>query len=141
MCGIYGIVRESGAVEDREMLSMSRAIAHRGPDDDGFHLDGSVGLGTRRLSIVDHAGGAQPMRSARDRGIAVTFNGEIYGYRELRRSLPDYPFRTSSDTELILALYETYGLDFLDRLAPFTNPELILRDEAPRYRAPEEGGT
>jgi asparagine synthase (glutamine-hydrolysing) len=112
VCGIYGIVRESGAVENHEMLSMSRAIAHRGPDDDGFHLDGPAGLGTRRLSIVDIAGGHQPI-SNEDGTIWVAFNGEIYNHELLRQRLREkgHTFKTRSDTEVIVHLYEELGDD------------------------------
>lgn len=116
MCGIAGFVRPDADRHRGRLDAMVEALAHRGPDGAGVHIDGPCALGHRRLSIIDHENGSQPMRSPRDPGLAISFNGEIYGYRELKRSLPDYPFRTRSDTEVVLALYETHGLDFLGRL-------------------------
>jgi asparagine synthase (glutamine-hydrolysing) len=84
-------------------------MAHRGPDGDGFHVEGPVGLAHRRLSIIDLGGGAQPMFNE-DRSVAIVFNGEIYNYRELAAELaPRHTFRTSSDTEVLLRLYEDRG--------------------------------
>jgi len=93
------------------------AMAHRGPDDEGFHLDGALGLGNRRLSIIDLPGGHQPIANE-DESIWITFNGEIYNYRDLRPDLlaRGHQFRTNSDTETILHLYEEYDLSFLDHL-------------------------
>ena len=100
MCGIVGRVnatREKPIVFD-ELRAATRLIAHRGPDGEGLFLRGRAGLGHRRLSIVDIAGGAQPMSNA-DRSITVTFNGEIYNYRDLRAELETqgYVFRTRSE--------------------------------------------
>ena len=80
---------------------MALSIAHRGPDDDGFHLSGSLGLGFRRLSIIDLAGGHQPMSDSEER-VWVVFNGEIYNFPEMRSELESfgYKFRTNSDTEV-----------------------------------------
>jgi asparagine synthase (glutamine-hydrolysing) len=83
---------------------MAAALVHRGPDDQGFHDDV---LGFRRLSIIDLAGGAQPMKGCGE--LRIVFNGEIYNYRELRASLKNHAFRTQSDTEVILHLYEEKG--------------------------------
>lgn len=96
---------------------MAAAIAHRGPDDSGFHMEGPIGFAFRRLSIVDIEGGHQPMGSPDGRVWAV-FNGEIYNHKELRRDLAGRgcQFRTSSDTEVLLRLYETEGLNGLRRL-------------------------
>lgn len=94
---------------------MTDALTHRGPDAQGHSVFAGCALGHRRLSIVDLSGGAQPMTVDDDR-IGVTFNGEIYGYRELRRGLPDYRFLTQSDTELILASYQRYGMDVAKHL-------------------------
>ena len=93
------------------------AMAHRGPDDEGFHLDGQLGLGNRRLSIIDLPGGHQPIANE-DESLWITFNGEIYNYRELRPDLlaRGHQFRTNSDTETILHLYEEHGVSFLDHL-------------------------
>ena len=92
-------------------------MVHRGPDDEGHYLDGTLGLGNRRLSIIDLPGGHQPLTNE-DGSLWITFNGEIYNYRELRPTLlaRGHQFRTSSDTETILHLYEEHDLDFLDHL-------------------------
>jgi asparagine synthase (glutamine-hydrolysing) len=108
MCGIAGIVRFDGApVDERVLRAMVDQLGHRGPDDRGQWIDGSVGFGHTRLSIIDVAGSPQPMASFDDRR-HLTFNGEILNYRELRATL-DYPFRTSGDTEVLLALHTAHG--------------------------------
>jgi asparagine synthase (glutamine-hydrolysing) len=96
---------------------MCSVIRHRGPDDDGIAIDGEVGLGMRRLSIIDVAGSKQPIFNE-DRSIRTVFNGEIYNYRELRKELSNkgHTFRTSGDTESIVHAYEEYGLDFPNHL-------------------------
>jgi len=96
---------------------MTQALAHRGPDDEGRWADDRVALGVRRLSIIDLAGGHQPIVSPT--GAVIAFNGEIYNYRQLREQLADqgYRFRTSSDTEVVLALYVTHGISAIERLA------------------------
>ncbi len=92
------------------------AMAHRGPDDEGFYLDGELGLGNRRLSIIDLPGGHQPL-SNEDGSLWIAFNGEIYNYRELRQQLGGrHQFRTASDTEVILHLYEEHGTGLLEHL-------------------------
>src|SRR5213083_623063 len=119
MCGIcgvypYGIGEPVGA----EVLdSMLRSIRHRGPDDEGMYLDADVGLGSRRLSIIDLAGGRQPIYNE-DRSIVVVFNGEIYNFEELRARLQrcGHAFTTSSDTEVIVHLYEDAGDDCVHEL-------------------------
>ena len=113
MCGIVGIVNNNSRGVDEALLSrMCAAIAHRGPDDDGFYVNGPVGLGMRRLSIIDVAGGHQPIHN-HDRSVWIVFNGEIYNYIELRKDLEQlgYQFYTNSDTEAILHAYEQYGPD------------------------------
>ncbi len=117
MCGISGVVDFGGAAAHRDALEASaRAMSHRGPDGDGFHVEGPVGLAHRRLSIIDLGGGGQPMFND-DRSIAIVFNGEIYNYRELAVELsPRHSFRTSSDTEVLLRLYEDRGEAMLARL-------------------------
>jgi asparagine synthase (glutamine-hydrolysing) len=113
MCGIVGIVRCDGLDVDRALLTqMADAVRHRGPDDDGFYLNGPVGLGMRRLSIIDLAGGAQPIHN-QDRTAWIVFNGEIYNYRELRDQLEKlgHSFYTNSDTEAIIHAYDQYGAD------------------------------
>ena len=87
MCGIYGIVQLDGVPADTALMSaMGRVIVHRGPDDEGHHVDGTCAIGMRRLSIIDLAGGHQPIRTA-DGRLAIVCNGEIYNYRELRAEL------------------------------------------------------
>src|SRR5215470_7217242 len=111
MCGIAGIVRVDGRpVLEREIRAMCGAMTHRGPDEEGVFLGEGVGLGMRRLSIIDLANGRQPV-SNEDGSVWVVFNGEIYNYRELRALLirRGHVFRTASDTEVIVHLYEDFG--------------------------------
>ncbi|HEX4971557.1 MAG TPA: asparagine synthase (glutamine-hydrolyzing) [Steroidobacteraceae bacterium] len=116
MCGIAGIVNSDPA-RDTSMRRMLDALAHRGPDGEGIYHDDLATLGHRRLSIIDLAGGQQPLRNA-DRSILLVCNGEIYNYRELRRELErdGYQFLTHSDCEVIIALYERVGDRLLERL-------------------------
>jgi asparagine synthase (glutamine-hydrolysing) len=119
MCGICGQYHfGNGQPASRAAVTaMTRAISHRGPDDEGFHFDGPLGLGFRRLSIIDLAGGHQPMSDA-DETVWVAFNGEIYNFRELRTTLEalGHRFRTSSDTEVIVHGYKQWGTGVLQRL-------------------------
>jgi asparagine synthase (glutamine-hydrolysing) len=115
MCGIAGIVAPDPSSHAKALEAMVASLRHRGPDESGMRLLEGCALGHARLRIVDLSTGQQPMRSARA-PLTVTFNGEIYGYQELRRSLGAYPFRTASDTEVILALYEEHGPAMLERL-------------------------
>ena len=96
---------------------MCEALHHRGPDDQGLYVEGGVGLGVRRLSIIDLAGGRQPIFNE-DRSKVIVFNGEIYNYRDLRPQLVDrgHSLQSSSDTETILHLYEDHGPACVDRL-------------------------
>jgi asparagine synthase (glutamine-hydrolysing) len=117
MCGIAGWAGRPD-IDDERLRRMCAAIAHRGPDDDGFHVEpGRVGLGFRRLSIIDLEGGAQPLHSE-DGSVVATCNGEIYNFQALRRDLEGrgHRFATHSDCETIVHLYEERGLDFLDDL-------------------------
>lgn len=110
MCGIVGFVNKNDDAADREILEkMNRAIAHRGPDDDGFYINENVGLAMRRLAIIDLAGGHQPIHNA-DKTKWIVFNGEIYNYQELRADLDKrgHQFYTNSDTEAIVHLYDEY---------------------------------
>ena len=108
MCGIVGIRRfDGGSVQEADLRLMAAQLEHRGPDGEGYWTDGPVGLGHRRLSIIDVDGSAQPMASAGDR-LHVSFNGEIFNYKELRRRLA-YPYRTSGDTEVLLAAFARWG--------------------------------
>ena len=113
MCGIVGIVRNDGKPVDEPLLSrMCEAIRHRGPDEDGFYVNGSVGLAMRRLSIIDLKSGQQPIHN-QDRSSWIVFNGEIYNYLELREKLEKlgHTFYTNSDTEAIVHAYDQFGAD------------------------------
>ena len=119
MCGIAGLVNPnySAAEAQRTVRRMTDVLSHRGPDDDGFFIADGVGLGMRRLSIIDVAGGRQPITNE-DGSIQVVFNGEIYNYPQLRADLEarGHIFRTHSDTEVIAHLYEERGTDCLTEL-------------------------
>ncbi len=118
MCGIAGIVRWDGApVLEQEIRGMCGAIVHRGPDEEGVYIGDGVAIGMRRLSIIDLEGGHQPI-SNEDGTIWIVFNGEIYNYRELRRDLErdGHTFKTDSDTETIVHLYEDLGPRCVERL-------------------------
>ncbi len=119
MCGIAGQFnfQRREPVERETIVRMARSIAHRGPDDEGFFVAGPVGLGFRRLSIIDLAGGHQPMSDAEET-VWVIFNGEIYNYRELRAELQTkgHRFRTKSDTEVIIHGYKEWGTDVFNHL-------------------------
>ncbi|MCO5952331.1 asparagine synthase (glutamine-hydrolyzing) [Microbacterium yannicii] len=110
-----GEIRLDGAGASRGRLeAMAGAIHHRGPDDEGFWVDQAIGLGHRRLSIIDLSGSHQPMQGVDGRW-TIVFNGEILNYRELRAAL-DYPFRTDGDTETILAGLTVHGISFIEKM-------------------------
>ncbi len=116
MCGIAGIIRFDGQPADQQgLLRMAARLGHRGPDGEGHRLLGPVGLAHKRLAIIDLVSGEQPMESG---GAVIVFNGEIYNYIELRQELiaRGRQFRTASDTEVILQLYDEYGPDCVARL-------------------------
>src|SRR6266480_4167254 len=119
MCGIAGQFnfQRHEPVEREAIVRMARSIAHRGPDDEGFFISGPVGLGFRRLSIIDIAGGHQPMSNT-EQTVWIIFNGEIYNYKELRAELQSkgHQFRTNSDTEVIIHGYEEWGTDVFNHL-------------------------
>ena len=119
MCGITGIFHQDRArrVDGDTLRRMTRVIAHRGPDGEGFYEDGNVGLGHRRLAIIDLATGKQPMYSS-DGDVVLVFNGEIYNYVELKDELSNlgHEFATTSDTEVIIAGYKQWGLDCQKKL-------------------------
>jgi asparagine synthase (glutamine-hydrolysing) len=119
MCGINGILRFSQAkVEESQLLKMRDSLEHRGPDDAGFYLKDHIGLGHRRLSIIDtSAAGHQPFLSENRRYVMV-FNGEIYNYKSFYSELKSkgFPIKTGSDTEVLMLLFELYGMSFLHRL-------------------------
>lgn len=110
MCGIAGIIGENTENKQSLIKEMVERITHRGPDDDGFYNDNKVGLGMRRLSIIDLKTGKQPIES-KDGSLLIFFNGEIYNYKSLKTELEKkgYEFKTCSDTETVLHLYEEYG--------------------------------
>lgn len=116
MCGIAGIIN-SDPQREQALKRMLGALEHRGPDGEGIHHDEYVTLGHRRLSIIDLAGGQQPLYNA-DRSLVLVANGEIYNYRELRTRLEQdgHRFLTHSDCEVILGLYERHGEQLLDHL-------------------------
>src|SRR5437868_3206221 len=119
MCGIAGVIKfgRDQRVNPDTIRQMCSVMAHRGPDDDGFYVSGPVGLGMRRLSIVDLARGHQPI-SNEDETAWIVFNGEIYNHAELREQLQlrGHRYRTNSDTETIVHLYEEYGPDCVRHL-------------------------
>lgn len=118
MCGIAGVVGKRGdAIDAADVHRMCQTIVHRGPDDEGIYARGPVGLGMRRLSIIDLAGGKQPIHNE-DRSVWVVFNGEIYNFPELRGELQGrgHQFYTHSDTEVIVHLYEEMGADCVKKL-------------------------
>src|SRR5260221_14206359 len=119
MCGFAGLFRCDGISTDdaSRVKAASEMLAHRGPDAAGFYSDPHVALGFRRLKIIDlSAAGEQPM-SNEDKTIHVVFNGEIYNFRELRAELSGqgHFFKSQSDTEVLLHLYERHGEDMLPR--------------------------
>jgi asparagine synthase (glutamine-hydrolysing) len=113
MCGICGIATGGAPVEPERLAAMAAMLVHRGPDSDGAHLDGPVGIAARRLSIIDLETGDQPV-ATEDGSVVTVQNGEIYNYEELRRELErqGHTFRTHGDTEVIAHLYEQHGLAF-----------------------------
>jgi asparagine synthase (glutamine-hydrolysing) len=118
MCGICGIYSpHTSGVDYGTLQKMTDAIVHRGPDDSGYFIDKSVGIGMRRLSIIDLESGHQPIHNE-DESLWIVFNGEIYNYKMLRPHLEQngHQFLTESDTEVILHLYEDMGMDCVSRL-------------------------
>src|SRR5438874_6792674 len=119
MCGIAGMFNRPGrqAVAESDMRQMLAQLRHRGPDEFGILLDGEAGLGSARLSIIDLSGGSQPIANE-DESLWIVFNGEIFNYIELRAELEaqGHRFRTSSDTEVILHLFEEHGPACLERM-------------------------
>ncbi|MEK7101803.1 MAG: asparagine synthase (glutamine-hydrolyzing) [Patescibacteria group bacterium] len=111
MCGINGVTRRDRKLVER----MNAATVHRGPDGVGIYENEHITFGHNRLAIIDLSPqGAQPMKSA-DGSLVITYNGELYNYRELRRELSDYPYRSKTDTEVILAAYAKWGIECLKR--------------------------
>lgn len=119
MCGFTGFVdlREQRPAEQETLRKMTARLVHRGPNSDGYFVDGSLGLGFRRLSIIDLTSGDQPLYNE-DRSVVLMCNGEIFNYRELTETLKQkgHVFRTGSDVEVLLHLYEDDGIHFLNKL-------------------------
>jgi asparagine synthase (glutamine-hydrolysing) len=119
MCGICGILKfdSSASVDPGAIRAMADSIRHRGPDDEGYHIAGPIGLGFRRMSIIDLSTGHQPL-SNEDGTVWIVFNGEIYNFQELRADLlkRGHIFKTKTDTEVIVHLYEEFGPDCLEKL-------------------------
>ena len=117
MCGITGFAQTQPGLTEDVLRRMTATLVRRGPDADGFHCGGQVGLGMRRLSIIDLEGGQQPLWSASRRYVAV-FNGEIYNYRELQRELRGrgVNLRSDGDGEVVVNLYEQHGAAAFERM-------------------------
>src|SRR5882672_3353695 len=119
MCAICGVFNKNGSPVSKDLLrSMTQTMRHRGPDDEGYQFFPGLAFGFQRLSIIDLSGGHQPM-SNEDDTLWIVFNGEIYNFLELRQELEKsgrHRFKTKSDTELILHLYEDMGERCVDRL-------------------------
>ncbi|WP_280769594.1 asparagine synthase (glutamine-hydrolyzing) [Salipaludibacillus daqingensis] len=118
MCGINGIYSFNKQLVDRARLqTMANVMVHRGPDDDGVEIDNFVGIGFRRLAIIDQSGANQPLFNENNR-LMLVCNGEIYNYKDLREDLmtKGHEFRTNGDAETILHLYEEYGVDCVDHV-------------------------
>jgi len=156
MCGICGLARpEAGTLVPEDLVvRMCRQIVHRGPDDEGVYIDDRVGLGIRRLSIIDLETGHQPL-SNEDGSVWIAYNGEAYNFAEVRDELIGYghAFRTKSDTETIVHAYEQWGVDFIHRFRGMfafalwdkrTETLLLYRDRIgvkPLYYTLTPGGT
>lgn len=119
MCGIAGLIARDGRADAATLAAMTRAIAHRGPDGEGFWFseDGAVGLGHRRLAILDPQARADQPMAAADGHAVIAYNGEIYNFLEVRTELaaPGHALRTESDTEAILAAWREWGPAMLPR--------------------------
>ena len=153
MCGIVGLYHRSATCDPERLASMRDTLVHRGPDEAGNYVDGSLGLGHRRLSIIDLGGGHQPMQTE-DGRFVLCYNGEIYNYQELRAGLEQrgVRFKTHSDTEVILRLHAAEGDAAVARLngifayALWDKQQhrlLLVRDRAgikPLYFAATAGG-
>ncbi len=117
MCGICGFLQSLPIADENVLKKMNDQILHRGPDDEGFYYNKRVGLAVKRLSIIDLNTGHMPLPSY-SKNSWITFNGEIYNFKELRNDLINkgYKFRSGTDTEVIINLYEEYGVKFIDKL-------------------------
>ena len=111
MCGIFGITNFSNnEVSDEDLKILSKKMSHRGPDDESFDIQNNIGIGMKRLSIIDLENGMQPFFSS-DKKISIVFNGEIYNYKEIKTDLLEkgYKFRSDCDVEVLIPLYIEYG--------------------------------
>ena len=117
MCGIVCAfeLKESAEELRPQILEMAKCIRHRGPDWSGNYDSDNAIVAHERLAIVDPTSGKQPLYNS-DKSLVLAANGEIYNHKELRKQFPDYPFQTMSDCEVILALYQEKGPDFLDEM-------------------------
>lgn len=119
MCGICGVynIKNKNKIEESQILSMLEMIRHRGPDGEDLYVDEKAGLGFNRLSFIDLSGGMQPIKNE-DGQVIMICNGEIFNYKELKEDLlaKGHVFRTGTDTEVVLHLYEEYGLEFPEKL-------------------------
>jgi len=119
MCGICGIIYKDPErpVDKQVLMNMSSKIAHRGPDEEGYFIQKNIGMAIRRLSIIDIEGGRQPIYNE-DTSVVTVYNGEIYNYLEIKKKLEarGHKFRTNSDTEILVHLYEEYGSQLIDPL-------------------------
>jgi asparagine synthase (glutamine-hydrolysing) len=117
MCGICGIASSRGAIDPERLRAMTGTLVHRGPDSEGAHVDGPVGIAARRLAIIDLTGGDQPIANE-DGNVVVVQNGEIYNFRELMHELEraGHHFRTRCDTEVLVHGYEQWGAKLWERL-------------------------
>lgn len=120
MCGIAGIISKKSELTNvaQILTHFQKVLKHRGPNDEGTHIDSNFGCAHVRLSIVDISGGKQPMYTDDSKKIGIVYNGEIYNYKELRETLVQkgYRFKTTSDTEVVLRLYEAFGKDSFEML-------------------------
>jgi asparagine synthase (glutamine-hydrolysing) len=141
MCGIAGITDKRIGKPTETIEEMVRSIAHRGPDDDGFYIDKDVALGMRRLAIIDLEKGKQPIQSADER-FTLVFNGEIYNYLKLKRELEKrgQKFKTQSDTEVVLRLFEMEGTESFKRLRGMFAFAIFDREERKVYLARDPFG-
>lgn len=154
MCAITGLFKATQTTEKdkQSVMKMSQILRHRGPDANGFFQDDHIILAHERLAIMDVESGAQPLYS-KDSRYVLAINGEIYNYKELKAEFPDYEFQTQSDSEVILALYQRYAANFLEKINGIfalalydrvTGDFLIARDHmgiCPLYSATDEKGT
>ena len=119
MCGICGYIKlnDVDQFNHHELLKMTNTMQHRGPDDIGYHSDKNLSLGMRRLSIIDTEKGNQPIYSD-DKKIVIVMNGELYNYQELKQKLiaKGITFKTNSDTEVVLKMYELHGVNCINKL-------------------------